>query len=450
MRKAFQRIAQLDELTPTQLKQARLSLRRGGAGLRSLHDHRDAAWLGSWLTTLPRVRRSCPDGWASKEELTREAPAWRQEGWAQALRDAADALAARGAHLDEHGEVHALPPESSWAWEDGFRPLRKRQRALSQKLEDKALAELLTDHAVPRGAKARVRSCGGPGAGAWLAALPADAGLSFSDEEFAVALRFRLGQDLCLAGQRCANTYVTAGDGRRVGDRCRGTLDAAGLHAATCLVGGRRKHTHNGQRDLWAQQLPGAGYAVQQEQHVPGWDRWKQRRNGLWVLEHAILDLRLEAPPDAPVTYLDVAVAHPCAGTYVGDAATEDGYAARKAEERKHERYPPNARVRGRLVPLAVETYGRLGEEGLRFLRRAAGRACTRTTALAVLGGEGPPAALGAWLQRQSVALQKQNAAAFKAAAGAATTWEEHTAPGLAGEALDVLASAEQLAAVAA
>ena len=235
-----------------------------------------------------------------------------------------------------------------------------------------------------------------------------------------------------------------------MGDRCRGTLDAAGLHAATCSVGGRRKHTHNGQRDLWAQQLPGAGYAVQQEQHVPGWDRWKQRRNGLWVLEHAILDLRLEAPPDAPVTYLDVAVAHPCAGTYVGDAATENGYAARKAEERKHERYPPNARVRGRLVPLAVETYGRLGEEGLRFLRRAAGRACTRTTALAVLGGEGPPAALGAWLQRQSVALQKQNAAAFKAAAGAATTWEEHTAPGLAGEALDVLASAEQLAAVAA
>ena len=118
---------------------------------------------------------------------------------------------------------------------------------------------MLTDHAVPRSAKARVRSCGGPGAGAWLAALPADAGLSFSDEEFAVALRFRLGQDLCLAGQRCANTYVTAGDQRRVGDRCPGTLDAAGLHAATCLVGGRRKHTHNGQRALWAPPLPGAG-----------------------------------------------------------------------------------------------------------------------------------------------------------------------------------------------
>ena len=97
-----------------------------------------------------------------------------------------------------------------------------------------------------------------------------------------------------------------------------------------------------------------------------------------------------------------------------------------------------------------METYGRLGEEGLRFLRRAARRACTRTTALAVLGGEGPPAALGAWLQRQSVALQKTNAAAFKAAAGATATWREHSAPGLEEAALEVLGSAEKLAAAAA
>ena len=101
-------------------------------------------------------------------------------------------------------------------------------------------------------------------------------------------------------------------------------------------------------------------------------------------------------------------------------------------------------------MPLAVETYGRLGKEGLRFLRKAAGRACTRTTALAVLGGEGPPAVLGAWLERQSVALQKNNAAAFKAAAGAAATWRDLRAPGLEEAALDVLAEAERLAALAA
>ena len=102
------------------------------------------------------------------------------------------------------------------------------------------------------------------------------------------------------------------------------------------------------------------------------------------------------------------------------------------------------------MVPLAVETYGRLGEEGLRFLHKAASRACTRTTTLAVLGEEGPPAVLGAWLERQSVALQKNNAAAFRAAAGAAATWRDLRAPGLEEAALEVLAEAERLAAVAA
>ena len=96
-----------------------------------------------------------------------------------------------------------------------------------------------------------------------------------------------------------------------------------------------------------------------------------------------------------------------------------------------------------------VETYGRLGQEGLRFLRKAAGRACTRTTALAVLGGEGPPAVLGSWLERQSVALQKNNAATLKAA-GAAATWRDTRVPGLDEAVLEVLAEAGRLAAQAA
>ncbi len=129
------------------------------------------------------------------------------------------------------------------------------------------------------------------------------------------------------------------------------------------------------------------------------------------------------------------------------EAAGEAGYAAAQQEAAKHARYPPRPQVRGRLVPFAVETYGRLGKEGLAFLRKAAGRACTRTSALAVLGGEGPPAVVGAWLERQSVALQKNNAAALKAAAGAAAVWRDLRAPGLEEAALGLLAEAEQLAA---
>ena len=69
--------------------------------------------MGSWMTTLPRVRDSCPGGWAGKRELARDGPYWRLEGWAKALRDAQDNLAWEGAYLDAHGEVCADPPEDA-------------------------------------------------------------------------------------------------------------------------------------------------------------------------------------------------------------------------------------------------------------------------------------------------------------------------------------------------
>ena len=167
-------------------------------------------------------------------------------------------------------------------------------------------------------------------------------------------------------------------------------------------------------------------------------------------MERAVLDLRLEAPPGTPITYLDMVVTHPCAASYRHGAAGEGGYAAAQHEAAKHARYPPGPQVRGRLVLFAVETYGRLGKEGFAFLRKAAGRACARTSALAVLGGEGPPAVVGAWLERQSVALQKKHAAPLKAAARAAATWRDLRAPGLEEAALELLAEAERLAALAA
>ena len=75
------RLGQLDGLTEQQAEQAQLSLGRGGFGLRSLYKTREAAWVGSWLGTLPRVRESCPDGWASKAEFTWGNYAWSQDGW---------------------------------------------------------------------------------------------------------------------------------------------------------------------------------------------------------------------------------------------------------------------------------------------------------------------------------------------------------------------------------
>jgi len=168
----------------------------------------------------------------------------------------------------------------------------------------------------------------------------------------------------------------------------------------------------------------------------------------VWV-ERAKLDIRLEAPPEEPLTYLDVVVPTPTAETYRAGAAREDGFAARRAAQAKHTRYPDAAGVPGRLVPLAVEAYGRWGEEGLAFLRAAAGRACLRCSALGALAEQGPPALLGAWLQKASVGLQKANAALLRSAAGSAASWVDPQT-GLDTCALDILAMAEHLAAAAA
>ena len=93
--------------------------------------------------------------------------------------------------MEAEGAVSADPPADPWSWEDGSAPFRKKQGELSQKLEDTSLGELV--QAASQANKARVCSCGGPGAGAWLSAIPADPGLSLSDEAFSTAVRFRLG-----------------------------------------------------------------------------------------------------------------------------------------------------------------------------------------------------------------------------------------------------------------
>ena len=55
---------------------------------------------------------------------------------------------------------------------------------------------------------------------------------------------------ICPFCEATCGLTLTIEDGRVVGARCTKRLDAAGHHAAACLVGGRRKRTHDGQRDL--------------------------------------------------------------------------------------------------------------------------------------------------------------------------------------------------------
>jgi len=121
-----------------------------------------------------------------------------------ALREAVAELAEEGVYLDQAGQVSADPPAQLWGWEDGSPALAQRQRLLSRRRAEAARSRLLAT--LPAAARARLRGCGGPGAGAWLLAAPTSTATRFTDKEYRVCSRLRL--------------RVPLGDGA-VGARCR-------------------------------------------------------------------------------------------------------------------------------------------------------------------------------------------------------------------------------------
>ena len=112
-----------------------------------------------------------------------------------------------------------------------------------------------------------------------------------------------------------------------------------------------------------------------------------------------------------PLVYGDVVVGHPEGAAYLQAVADSDGAAAAGAADGKHRRYPAWALPGGRLVPFAVETFGRWGKEALDWLRGAVDAVAEVDPQVAAAGHWGKVALLNAWHTRLSIPLQKGNAA---------------------------------------
>ena len=89
-----------------------------------------------------------------------------------------------------------------------------------------------------------------------------------------------------------------------------------------CKVGGRILRRHHGLRDLLAGMLGEAGIFVLREQREPRWDREVPAPGGGSRREAAVLDLRMEDPPAAPLAFGDVVVPTPHAQCYRERAAS--------------------------------------------------------------------------------------------------------------------------------
>ena len=406
---AYERVLTAKLTTASQQNQAALPTRLGGSGMLRFRNLRAQAWLGSWLGTLPAVRLLAGPGAASREVITGGTKAW-----AAALRGAVEELAAEDVHLDHAGKVSKEPPAEVWGWEDEAPALAQRQRLLSRRRAEAARASLL--ETLPPAARARLRACGGAGAGAWILATPTGAATRLTDSEYKVCARLRLRVPLHLeaAGKRCRNQRGgSLGGGAEAaspGGECMKPLDADGFHALVCQVGGLVIRRHHALRDAFAWIGRQAGFAARTEVFEPAWTRARTNDQGELEVEQARLDNRFEGPPSDPLIYGDVVVTHPEGSAHLHKAADEDGAAAAEAAADKHRRYPAWALPGGRLVAFSVETFGRWSKEALGFLRDSVDAVAEQNPQVACRGHWGKVAVLNAWHTRLSVALQKGNA----------------------------------------
>ena len=312
-------------LEPSNVPTSRVFLpgRDGGLGFQSQKLTAPAAHAASWHACLPRVLRRL------------ELPA------ASAL-EARSPLAALALPVANRTFREALGDETVSIGDAG---VEATQHFLASASLAAATARVADSAAADAPCAAALRSCGGPGAAAWLRP-PTLPGHRMLDSQFAIALRTRLYLPVSCSQGTCRHR-------RPDGSLCGASLDDRGLHARSCPIGGWLVRRHN------------AGCAVLAE--------WAERECDCTVFREQVLptaspdhaearmDIVAFSPRLSGPVYVDLTVVSALSVESIArGSALRDGAAADVASARKESRYP-NCKV----VGFAVEDHGRFGEDAL-------------------------------------------------------------------------------------
>ncbi|CAI5969045.1 unnamed protein product [Closterium sp. NIES-65] len=215
------------------------------------------------------------------------------------------------------------------------RLFQARQRQLAVE-ELQALRRLARDDAT----LARFTSLQGPGASAWVSAVPAHSDLTFTAAEWGIAAALRLGlpiQQLQVAGRCvCGTAFVDPADPH---------------HALRCRHQHGPSRVHDEVKFAVAKISKASGGVVTMEDSV--------------VLHGKRVDVAVQRPMAGEAHALEISVADPLSlsPSLLGLCGRQIGVAAREWERRKTSDYAPLlARNRGvQFTPLIVETWGCLG-----------------------------------------------------------------------------------------
>ena len=325
-------------------QQLHLPLNMGGAALGGLQMRGPAAYLAGAMQTHGVIAKKV--GLSTLEQLHHAMPALHLDAEAAAQR------------LEDFGVKGDLK-----GWLRGKRCNAKgaQKRWMRQALES-LQGKLLKNGPAPQ--VLGIRSGGGAGAGGFLQA-PRNIEDRVADQHFVASMRSRLGLSLSPAAgltQQGGTAPQCQHRPRKGGPCCGALLDADGMHAAHCEVGGHVLDRHDDTVSLLARKLrDDCGSIVGVEQRRPELDY----RNDQGDVVEARMDLVVTLQGKIcllDVTYADVRTAD--AGRLAA-RLRRDGAAARMAEDRKRRRYGAS------VIPIVFESGGRLGEAGRRWLKKA-------------------------------------------------------------------------------
>ena len=272
-------------------------------------------------------------------------------------------------------------------WGDASRPLPPEfvagrlagvQGEVSRAVQDRDGAALLArcDVTTPAGklAAARLRSCSSGAGSAWLSASRACMHTKLSDVEFVSGGHHRLGlgprSDVQLPACPCNGVAPT--DERNAPPAADAADPTAPDHCMSCkTAAGERTLRHTFTASAWRQSISAAGLSTSME---PSYRRLAQNAAAAAAAGSRRGDI-FTILPDGSITVLDAVVTHPCGRSCVGPASKHDGHAAAKAAKQKEDSFA-SAMGDGAgytFVPLAMESFGRLGTAATQFLNRLGG-----------------------------------------------------------------------------
>jgi hypothetical protein len=222
---------------------------------------------------------------------------------------------------------------------------------------------------------ARILSCSSKSASAWLCAYPNSIiGNLLDNNTFRISIAIRLGCAI-FEPHNCYN--------------CGQQVDKLGLHGLACKSSAGRFYRHNSGNDVFNRALNSAGIPSRKEPlHLLRDDGKRPDGTTMIPLDHG------------KCTAWDITYRDTFAKSYIKSTCKIAGAAASLAEAKKISKYS-NILATHSFIPIAIETGGAIGKEGLCFINRI-GKLLIQQT--------GDTRASGFFKQRISLVTQRGNA----------------------------------------